>query len=213
MRVLYVNHTAEISGGERSLLGLLGALPASVQPQLAAPAGPLQHAVEAARHPGQQRSPAPPAACGCIRCTRHGRSRRSSSRHCRYVARRSARGRRSSTPTRSARASSSGWHRRRGRATASGRPGSCTSATACPPGSLTSATMRLIAATATHGRSQLALHGALGAGGRARRARRGGLQRGRSRALRSGPDRPCGRAGRPRWVGRAAAAARAWSRS
>jgi glycosyltransferase involved in cell wall biosynthesis len=47
MRVLYVSHTAEISGGERSLLGLLGALPASVQPQLAAPAGPLQHAVEA----------------------------------------------------------------------------------------------------------------------------------------------------------------------
>jgi glycosyltransferase involved in cell wall biosynthesis len=47
MRVLYVSHTAEISGGERSLLGLLEALPASVQPHLAAPAGPLQHAVQA----------------------------------------------------------------------------------------------------------------------------------------------------------------------
>lgn len=44
MRVLYVSHTAEISGGERSLLGLLGALPASVEPSLAAPAGPLQQA-------------------------------------------------------------------------------------------------------------------------------------------------------------------------
>ena len=47
MRVLYVSHTAEISGGERSLLGLLGALPASVQPHVAAPDGPLQRAVEA----------------------------------------------------------------------------------------------------------------------------------------------------------------------
>lgn len=46
MRVLYVSHTAEISGGERSLLGLLGALPASVQPHLAAPAGPLQRAAQ-----------------------------------------------------------------------------------------------------------------------------------------------------------------------
>ncbi|HTC72680.1 MAG TPA: glycosyltransferase family 4 protein [Solirubrobacteraceae bacterium] len=46
MRVLYVSHTAAISGGERSLLGLLGALPASVQPHLAAPAGPLQRAVQ-----------------------------------------------------------------------------------------------------------------------------------------------------------------------
>jgi glycosyltransferase involved in cell wall biosynthesis len=44
MRVLYVNHTAEISGGERSLLDLLGALPASVHAQLAAPDGPLQMA-------------------------------------------------------------------------------------------------------------------------------------------------------------------------
>ena len=46
MRVLYVSHTAEISGGERSLLGLLGALPASVQPHLAAPEGQLQRAVQ-----------------------------------------------------------------------------------------------------------------------------------------------------------------------
>jgi glycosyltransferase involved in cell wall biosynthesis len=46
MSVLYVSHTAEISGGERSLLGLLDALPASVQPHLAAPAGPLQLAAQ-----------------------------------------------------------------------------------------------------------------------------------------------------------------------
>jgi L-malate glycosyltransferase len=46
MRVLYVNHTAEVSGGERSLLSLLGALPASVAPLMASPRGPLQAAVE-----------------------------------------------------------------------------------------------------------------------------------------------------------------------
>jgi glycosyltransferase involved in cell wall biosynthesis len=42
MRVLYVNHTATVSGGERSLLGLLGALPAEVEPLLACPPGDLQ---------------------------------------------------------------------------------------------------------------------------------------------------------------------------
>ncbi len=47
MRILYVNHTAEISGAERSLLSLLGALPDSVQPRVAAPEGALQAAVEA----------------------------------------------------------------------------------------------------------------------------------------------------------------------
>ncbi len=46
MRVLYVNHTAEISGGERSLLELLAALPDSIQPRMAAPRGGLQSAVE-----------------------------------------------------------------------------------------------------------------------------------------------------------------------
>jgi L-malate glycosyltransferase len=46
MRVLHVNHTATISGGERSLLGLLAALPESVQPRVATPRGPLQLAVE-----------------------------------------------------------------------------------------------------------------------------------------------------------------------
>ena len=42
MKVLYVNHTAEVSGGERSLLALLGALPGSVEPLVAAPVGRLQ---------------------------------------------------------------------------------------------------------------------------------------------------------------------------
>jgi glycosyltransferase involved in cell wall biosynthesis len=46
VKVLYVNHTAHVSGGERSLLGLLGGLPDSVQARLAAPAGPLQVAAE-----------------------------------------------------------------------------------------------------------------------------------------------------------------------
>lgn len=41
MNVLYVSHTAEVSGGERSLLGLLQALPDDVRPLLATPAGDL----------------------------------------------------------------------------------------------------------------------------------------------------------------------------
>jgi glycosyltransferase involved in cell wall biosynthesis len=45
MRVLYVNHTADVSGGEHSLLGLLGALPAAVAPLVATPAGRLASAV------------------------------------------------------------------------------------------------------------------------------------------------------------------------
>ncbi|HWJ50541.1 MAG TPA: glycosyltransferase family 4 protein, partial [Solirubrobacteraceae bacterium] len=46
MRVLYVNHTAEVSGAERSLLALLGGLPSSVQPLVATPPGRLAQAVE-----------------------------------------------------------------------------------------------------------------------------------------------------------------------
>jgi L-malate glycosyltransferase len=42
MRVLYVSHTAVVSGAERSLLDLLGALPDTVQPLLATPPGQLQ---------------------------------------------------------------------------------------------------------------------------------------------------------------------------
>ncbi|HLB22313.1 MAG TPA: glycosyltransferase, partial [Solirubrobacteraceae bacterium] len=42
MRVLHVSHTAVVSGAERSLLDLLGALPDTVQPLLATPPGPLQ---------------------------------------------------------------------------------------------------------------------------------------------------------------------------
>ncbi|HME03848.1 MAG TPA: hypothetical protein VKG38_12560, partial [Solirubrobacteraceae bacterium] len=45
MRVLFVNHTAEISGAERSLLNLLATLPESVQPAVASPRGRLQAAV------------------------------------------------------------------------------------------------------------------------------------------------------------------------
>jgi L-malate glycosyltransferase len=46
LRVLYVNHTAIVSGSERSLLSLLAALPPDVDALLAAPAGPLAQAVE-----------------------------------------------------------------------------------------------------------------------------------------------------------------------
>lgn len=46
MRVLYVNHTAEVSGGERSLLSLLAALGDEVDPVVASPQGQLSRAVE-----------------------------------------------------------------------------------------------------------------------------------------------------------------------
>jgi glycosyltransferase involved in cell wall biosynthesis len=42
VKVLYVSHTAVVSGAERSLLDLLGGLPATVHPLLATPPGPLQ---------------------------------------------------------------------------------------------------------------------------------------------------------------------------
>jgi L-malate glycosyltransferase len=41
VRVLYVDHTGLLGGGERSLLGLLDALPPSVEARLACPPGPL----------------------------------------------------------------------------------------------------------------------------------------------------------------------------
>jgi glycosyltransferase involved in cell wall biosynthesis len=42
VRVLYVERTGLVGGGERSLLGLLEALPGDVEPRLACPAGPLE---------------------------------------------------------------------------------------------------------------------------------------------------------------------------
>jgi L-malate glycosyltransferase len=45
MRVLYVNHTAEVSGAERSLLDLLSTLPGTIEPRVAAPAGRLTQEV------------------------------------------------------------------------------------------------------------------------------------------------------------------------
>ncbi|HEX5223609.1 MAG TPA: glycosyltransferase [Solirubrobacteraceae bacterium] len=51
MRVLYVNHTAEVSGGERSLLSLLRALPDEVEPLLATPRGELLDAAHEAGVP------------------------------------------------------------------------------------------------------------------------------------------------------------------
>lgn len=48
MRVLYVNHTGLLGGGERSLLGLLDCLPSTVEARLACPPGRLhEHAVSA----------------------------------------------------------------------------------------------------------------------------------------------------------------------
>src|SRR5438309_1565674 len=48
MRVLYVNHTAQVSGAERSLLELISELRAHVQPVLACPEGELARRAEAA---------------------------------------------------------------------------------------------------------------------------------------------------------------------
>jgi L-malate glycosyltransferase len=47
VRVLFVNHTAEVSGGERSLLSLLAALPPSVDAAVASPPGDLSDALRA----------------------------------------------------------------------------------------------------------------------------------------------------------------------
>lgn len=47
MRVLYLSHTAQMSGGEHSLLALLGALPPEVEPVLATPRGALADAAAA----------------------------------------------------------------------------------------------------------------------------------------------------------------------
>jgi L-malate glycosyltransferase len=47
VRVLLVNHTAEVSGGERSLLSLLAALPPSVDAAVASPPGDLSDALRA----------------------------------------------------------------------------------------------------------------------------------------------------------------------
>jgi L-malate glycosyltransferase len=61
VKVLYVNHTSEISGGERSLLDLLGVLPDDVSATVACPEGPLSNAVRelgvpVARVPGAEGS-------------------------------------------------------------------------------------------------------------------------------------------------------------
>jgi L-malate glycosyltransferase len=51
MRVLYVSHTGHVSGGERSLLDLLGALDGRVQPTVATPTGDLSAALSALNVP------------------------------------------------------------------------------------------------------------------------------------------------------------------
>jgi len=48
MKILYLSHTAAVSGGERSLLDLLGALPPHVSPVVASPEGELSGLVRAA---------------------------------------------------------------------------------------------------------------------------------------------------------------------
>jgi glycosyltransferase involved in cell wall biosynthesis len=47
LRILYVNHTSQVSGGERSLLTLLGGLNPSIRPVVACPEGQLAEEVRA----------------------------------------------------------------------------------------------------------------------------------------------------------------------
>jgi L-malate glycosyltransferase len=61
VRILYVNHTARVSGAERSLLDLIGALPGSHLPLLACPEGELS---ERARRRGVATVPIPAADAG-----------------------------------------------------------------------------------------------------------------------------------------------------
>lgn len=61
MKVLYLSHTSQISGGEQSLLRLLAGLPDDVSPTVGCPEGPLANAVRrlgvpAARVPGTETS-------------------------------------------------------------------------------------------------------------------------------------------------------------
>jgi L-malate glycosyltransferase len=51
VKVLYVNHTARVSGGEHSLLGLLDSLPPEVQAAVACPEGELAERVRAQGRP------------------------------------------------------------------------------------------------------------------------------------------------------------------
>jgi glycosyltransferase involved in cell wall biosynthesis len=51
VNVLYVNHTEAISGAEHSLLSLLGGLPSQISPLVACPPGRLSRALEAAGVP------------------------------------------------------------------------------------------------------------------------------------------------------------------
>ena len=125
LKVLYVNHTATVSGGERSLLSLLGALPREVQPRLAAPRGRPRRRRRGHRRSAQldrrdRREPAAASSAHPAGAGRDGAGRGPGAR-----ARRAATAQRSSTPTRSARGSS------RARPTGRGSATSCTSATAC----------------------------------------------------------------------------------
>lgn len=79
MRVLYVNHTATVSGGERSLLTLLRALPREVEATVACPPGELADRVAATSATVAARR-GPTAACDCTRCARLVRSSKSSQR-------------------------------------------------------------------------------------------------------------------------------------
>jgi glycosyltransferase involved in cell wall biosynthesis len=140
MRVLYVNHTAEVSGGERSLLDLLGALPGAVQPLVACPHGRLADAVAEL---GVARAEIRGTAGSLRLHPLHTPRALAEMGHAAVQVNRLARGGVELVHANSIRAGIVvGLARPRG-------PGVVHVRDCLPPGTVTSATMRLIAATAT----------------------------------------------------------------
>ena len=167
MRVLYVNHTAEVSGGERSLLSLLGgAAAAASHARVASPPGALaQDDVQRLGLPVEHDRRHRRAACG-FTPAHAPRARRDEPRGAARCAARRAGIARMLVHANSIRAGivlglARGVRGRAGRT----RP----RLPAAGPRSR-AATMRLIAATANDGRRQLRLHRSLGARGSAPKA-------------------------------------------
>jgi glycosyltransferase involved in cell wall biosynthesis len=142
MRVLYVNHTGEVSGGERSLLDLLASLPGEVEPLVATPPGRLREAVRELGIP----TTAITGTAGSLRLhpLHTPQAVAEMSRAAFQVRRASARHRSEVVHANSIRA---------GIVLALARPGPAATVVhvrdCLPPGLVTTATMRLIAATTT----------------------------------------------------------------
>ena len=183
MRVLYVNHTAHVSGGELSLLTLLAALPDSVQALMATPPGRLQAAVEELGipttaiagtagslrlHPLHTPRALAELSVAAVQVRRAARRHRAQLVHANSI--------------------------RAGIVLGLARPTAAATVVhvrdCLPLGPLTSATTAPDRRHRHHGRGQLALHRRLGARGGAGRAPGGGAQPGRPAPLGSRAHRP-----------------------